>query len=240
MPVNVDTVYQTVQALANKEQRGYLTPQEFNLFAIQAQNDIFEQYLYDMNALRAARPEAHIVGDSVQNIMDKLRNTIGVTVSNTAVVGGGTTLPTAGKTGRIFVTLGTPAVRKTLRLMSEDEIHNLRGSRWHLAVFDEAVYFEDGIGRIQVWTGAGQVTAPGTVTCENITGRPGLVYWGYTIVNEKPLYNAPTSQNFGLDNSEQADLVINILKLAGISIEDPQLFQAAQAEGQLNLQQENK
>ena len=41
MAINVDTVYQTVQALANKEQRGYLTPQEFNLFAIQAQQDIF-------------------------------------------------------------------------------------------------------------------------------------------------------------------------------------------------------
>ena len=37
MAVNVDTVYQTVQALANKEQRGYLTPQEFNFFANQAQ-----------------------------------------------------------------------------------------------------------------------------------------------------------------------------------------------------------
>ena len=32
--VNIDSVYQTVQALANKEQRGYLTPQEFNLFAL--------------------------------------------------------------------------------------------------------------------------------------------------------------------------------------------------------------
>ena len=236
--INVDTVYQTVQALANKEQRGYLTPQEFNLFAIQAQNDIFEQYIYDMNALRAARPEDHVVGDSVQNIMDKLRNTDGVTVSNTDVVTGGTDLPTIGKTGRIFVTIG--GVRKTLRLVSEDEIHNLRGSRWHLAAFDEAVYFEDGIGRIQVWTGTGQITTTGPVTCENITGRPGLVYWGYTIINEKPLYNPSTSQNFGLDNSEQADLVINILKLAGISIGDSQLYSAAQAEDQQNLQQENK
>ena len=55
--VNVDTVYQTVQALANKEQRGYLTPQEFNLFAIQAQKDIFEQYLYDLDAIRAENPQ---------------------------------------------------------------------------------------------------------------------------------------------------------------------------------------
>jgi hypothetical protein len=31
--INIDSVYQTVQALANKEQRGYITPQEFNLFA---------------------------------------------------------------------------------------------------------------------------------------------------------------------------------------------------------------
>ena len=47
--VNVDTVYQRVLALANKEQRGYITPQEFNLFANQAQMDIFEQYFYDLN-----------------------------------------------------------------------------------------------------------------------------------------------------------------------------------------------
>ena len=29
--IKVDTVYQRVLAIANKEQRGYITPQEFNL-----------------------------------------------------------------------------------------------------------------------------------------------------------------------------------------------------------------
>ena len=75
MPVNVDTVYQTVQALANKEQRGYLTPQEFNLFANQAQMDIFEQYIYDLNAVTLRKrqmqigPEDRALGDSVQVII---------------------------------------------------------------------------------------------------------------------------------------------------------------------------
>ena len=46
--VSVDNVYQKVLALANKEQRGYITPQEFNLLADQAQMDIFEQYFYDL------------------------------------------------------------------------------------------------------------------------------------------------------------------------------------------------
>ena len=236
MPINVDTVYQTVQALANKEQRGYLTPQEFNLFAIQAQQDIFEQYFYDLNALRQQRPEAHEVGDSVQMIMDKLRGTTNVTVSTTAALtANGTTLP-PGRTGKIFAEIG--GIRKTLRLANADEIQDLLGSRWHAAEFDEVLYFEDGNRRIQAWTGTGQVTTG--LTCENVTGRPGLVYWGYQVVNEKPMYNPSTSQNFGLHISEQADVVINILKLAGISIEDRELYGAAQAEEQMNLQQENK
>ena len=42
MSVSVDNVYQQVLAVANKEQRGYITPQEFNLFARKAQIDVFE------------------------------------------------------------------------------------------------------------------------------------------------------------------------------------------------------
>ena len=49
MAVNIDTVYQKVLAFANKEQRGYITPQEFNLFAGHAQLEILDQYFYDIN-----------------------------------------------------------------------------------------------------------------------------------------------------------------------------------------------
>ena len=42
MAININRVYQTVLALANKEQRGYITPQEFNLFANHAQLEIFD------------------------------------------------------------------------------------------------------------------------------------------------------------------------------------------------------
>ena len=47
--IPIDNVYQQVLALANKEQRGYITPQEFNLLAARAQMSIFEQYFYDQN-----------------------------------------------------------------------------------------------------------------------------------------------------------------------------------------------
>ena len=48
MSVNIDTVYQKVLALANKEQRGYITPQEFNLLADKAQMDIYSAYFHNI------------------------------------------------------------------------------------------------------------------------------------------------------------------------------------------------
>tara|TARA_R100000900_G_scaffold145624_1_gene131947 strand:- start:4722 stop:5459 length:738 start_codon:yes stop_codon:yes gene_type:complete len=245
MPINVDTVYQTVQALANKEQRGYLTPQEFNLFAIQAQKDIFEQYLYDLTAAREAnRSGVDELIVSNKNILFKINNTIGVSVSNSAV-GGGTTLPIdavsglmAGYTGKIMVVDDNNRKRTVVKIDDPDQIYDLLDSKWHQAGFSEIVYFDDGVGKIQVWTGTGQVTS--NVTCESITGEPQLVYWGYIVVNEKAVYDPLRSQNFSLHNSEQADVVAKILKLAGISMEDQELYQAGAAEEALNLQQENR
>ena len=42
--VDINTVYQRVLLLANKEQRGYITPEEFNSFAEQAQLEILDGY----------------------------------------------------------------------------------------------------------------------------------------------------------------------------------------------------
>ena len=238
MPVNVDTVYQTVQALANKEQRGYITPQEFNLFAIQAQKDIFEQYFYDLDAIRAENPQKREFGDSVQHILFKIQNTTGVTINTSDIVTNGTDIPTNRFTGKIFVTLS--GIKKTVRkIENPDEIHDLRKSKWHQEGFDEVVYFDDGVGKIQVWTGASQVTGE-RVTCESIKGEPGLVYWGYVVINENPVYLPENSKDFDLHSSEQPDLVAKILKLAGVSMEDQELYQAGAAEEALNTQQQNK
>ena len=44
MAISVDTVYKTVLFILNKEQRGYMTPEEFNKVGAQAQLEIFEKY----------------------------------------------------------------------------------------------------------------------------------------------------------------------------------------------------
>jgi len=49
MSVSVDTVYKTVLLILNKEQRGYMTPDEFNRIGSQVQREIFERYFEDIN-----------------------------------------------------------------------------------------------------------------------------------------------------------------------------------------------
>ena len=45
----INSVRNTVLAIANKENYGYISPQDFNLYAKQAQMDMFEDYFYQYN-----------------------------------------------------------------------------------------------------------------------------------------------------------------------------------------------
>lgn len=45
----INSVRQTVLSILNKNNYGYVSPSDFNLFAKQAQLDIFEDYFYQYN-----------------------------------------------------------------------------------------------------------------------------------------------------------------------------------------------
>jgi hypothetical protein len=64
--------------------------------------------------------------------------------------------------------------------------------------------------------------------------RPLKVVWGYSVINDKALYNSGSSVNFELHQSEETELVYKILSLAGIVIAKPGL--GTYADQQINLQ----
>jgi hypothetical protein len=70
--ISVDTVYQRVLAILNKENRGYMTPQEFNLLANQAQLEVFEQYFYDLNQFNRAGEITNEFANIVKNLKEKI------------------------------------------------------------------------------------------------------------------------------------------------------------------------
>lgn len=49
MAISANTVYRTVLLILNNEQRGYMTPDEFNKIGSQVQRQIFEAYFEDLN-----------------------------------------------------------------------------------------------------------------------------------------------------------------------------------------------
>ena len=71
--VSIDNVYRTVLNILNKENRGYVTPEEFNTLAKQAQTEIFEKYFYDQNRFELTnRMSAGDYNDVIKNIEEKI------------------------------------------------------------------------------------------------------------------------------------------------------------------------
>ena len=76
MAVNVDTVYKTVLLILNQQQRGYMTPDEFNKVGTQVQLTMFEGYASDLNQQYRLPDNDTEYADRVKNIQQKLDYTI--------------------------------------------------------------------------------------------------------------------------------------------------------------------
>ena len=83
MAINVNTVYQKVLALANKEQRGYITPQEFNLLADKAQNEIYENYFHKARTSNAKIKDDDQYTDTLEMIEAKLAPFLNLNLTQT-------------------------------------------------------------------------------------------------------------------------------------------------------------
>ena len=227
--VPIDTVYQRVLALANKEQRGYITPLEFNLLANQAQMQIFEQYFYDLDQAKRTDSEENSLSDMEELIENKLAE-----FTNVQTLSGGTTYPDNYRTGRIFAS-GYEA-----KHVEMNEIKNYLGSEFHMMGLEKnPVYHKSNTSGadVEVYNHLGLVTTG--VTCEIIT-RPIKVEWGYDVIAEKALYNAIRATDFQLHASEETELVFKILELAGIVINKVGLVQTAAQEDAKKIQYEKQ
>ena len=70
--VNIDTVYKTVLYILNKEQRGYITPDEFNKLGTQVQREIFEQYFEELNQQLRIPQTDNEYANRIKNLEEKI------------------------------------------------------------------------------------------------------------------------------------------------------------------------
>ena len=228
MAVSVDTVYQRVLALANKEQRGYITPQEFNLFANQAQLDIFEQYFYDTNQFGRIPGNDKPHSDPLDILEDKLD--IFHTKSTLSGTDNIFDLPSNYYRHIAIFTVDNSNVQK----LSIKEAMQVSQGPLTSPTLKRPIYYIDNNNRINI--------LPEAITSGSFHyyKKPTIVNWSSYTLSGADLYDSFNSDNFELHPSEETKLVIKILGLAGITLKDPALYQIAGAEDNKNIQQEKQ
>ena len=241
MAVSIDTVYQKVLGILNKEQRGYVTAQEFNLFANQAQLDLFEQYFYDINQFSRMPGNSTEYSDML-NILNEKINVFETTAEPT-------------RTGSFFneptdlYRLGTVVYKNTTtNAFGATSTESIEAERINANEFlyinsspltkpkNVRPVFVSNTSGIRVY-GNNEITDVAEVEFQYIK-KPAKVEWKYQMVLGEALYDSTHSVNFELHPSEEVELVTKILELSGLLVKDYNLYNVANQEEIETIQQE--
>ena len=247
MAINVDTVYKTVLLILNKEQRGYMTPDEFNKTATQVQLDIFEQYFEDLNQQLRVPQSDYDYSDRQMSIDEKISPF--KTEGNCVYSAGKFNLPILDTEGNTvintgaepannevsFYKLGTPIFTPTigfdteLQRLPRNEFYNIEKSPLTASTEDFPTY---------LYESKKLTIRPTSITSGISTSfirKPKNIKWNFILGTVgQYIYSSAGSQQFELNASEQVEVITRILFYSGVIIRDPQVIQVAAQEIQQN------
>ena len=238
--VNINTVYTTVLYILNKEQRGYVTPAEFNSLATLVQDEIFESYFPDGNQVNRQNQNNTQNDTEFFNMFKDISYKLypfertapftynaGAGILGWEYTGAGTIF----KLGEIISTYNTtnPQYDSITELASQSDFSKITRSTLTAPTMQYPL----------CTTGTGpnnsvliKVSPQPNVLSVNALFTPVAPEWKFTVGSLGQYIYANTSVNFELDVSEQTNLIIGILKYCGLIINDPTIIQSAAAEAQ--------
>ena len=232
MAISVDTVYKTVLLILNKEQRGYMTPDEFNKIGSQVQREIFEAYFEDLNQ-QLRIPQSDVEYSDRVAITDEKIAEFKKEATATSTAANIFTLPT--DLYRLGSVTFEPANKLPVELqrIGRAEFYNMKKSPLTAPTTSYPIYlYEDN--QLIVYP----TSITGKIKVQYVK-KPSDITWAYQI---DPATGAfvfagtttgtgvfPTTGvvDFELHNSEQAEVILKILLYSGIVIRDPSIVQVA-------------
>ena len=264
--INIDTVYQKVLALANKEQRGYITPQDFNLFADHAQKEIFEQYFYDLNQFLRVPGNETKYSDAVSMLKEKIsrfeRYDKRATIKNQyGDINLNDDFPTlyrlimvrvSYKSKPKYVYIGeenptsfTQAEQISLKDLTSVGSSTLAGWSRRRPVYTlKGSSGRDGILKVYPYPSNTEMYTDGRLKDRvfvSYIDNPRKPNWTYQVINQKPFFDDNVeTKHFELHESDEQELVYRVLAMAGISLEKPELTQIAASLQGAAVQQEKQ
>jgi len=243
MAINVNTVYQTVLMILNKEQRGYMTPTEFNKVATQVQLEIFEKYFDDLNQqLRVPQADTDYA-DRQESIDEKMAvfKTFGNAEYDSSNVNSGPyfTLPISD----VYSNGATVNFYKIGNVLYNDEKIVQRLDRHEFYYVNQSKLTKPTIvNPVYLYENQKLFIKPLTIIDKikvDYIRKPTDPRWGITVGNlgqyqyNDSVYdknqNPTGSTDFELTESEQIEVVLKILLYSGIIIRDPEVIQTAAA-----------
>ena len=245
MAINVDTVYKTVLLILNKEQRGYITPNEFNKISTQVQLEIFEQYFEDLNQQLRLPDNDNEYADRIKHIDTKIGifKTYGTAVYNNITTPNEPFFYLPSDLHRF----GTLIYKGEQEIQETDHKEYLQLNMSHLTrpTTNYPLYILQGqydsnapaippILHDIVYVYPSEITTDVTIS---YVRKPVNVNWGFTTnpaLNNAYIYDPTTSVNFEIDSTEQVEVILRVLMYAGVVIRDPQIIQAAAQQVQAN------
>lgn len=243
--VSINDVRETVLAICNKNNYGYISPDDFNLYAKQAQLEVFDGYMAQYNnAINLEKTSR--AGSDLADIAEGLRESIEVFISAdsltyNAPAGPLSTFNAPNNWYHINVVNyePQPSVLVEVQKGSRLEISRLLNSNLTAPSTTYPVYF---IGQASVATPNGTISiAPNTIQSDVSAvyiRYPVDPRWDYvTLVNGEPMYNASGSQDFEVAEEEEPRLVQKILEKAGLSIREPEVYRTSMANDNQQQQQ---
>ena len=238
--VNINTVYTTVLYILNKEQRGYVTPAEFNSLATLVQDEIFESYFPDGNQVNRQNQNNTQNDTEFFNMFKDISYKLypfertaqftynaGAGVLGWEYTGAGTIF----KLGEIISTYNTtnPQYDSITELASQSDFSKITRSTLTAPTMQYPL----------CTTGTGpnnsvliKVSPQPNALNVNALFTPVAPEWKFTTGSLGQYIFSGASVNFELDISEQTNLIIGILKYCGLIINDPTIIQSAAAEAQ--------
>ena len=247
MAVSVNTVYTTVLYILNKEQRGYVTPSEFNSIADLVQKEIFNSYFPNGNQ-QNRKNQNNSENDTeffnmYKDIAYKLypfEKEIPLTHDATGDFFYNNTSSTIYKIGEVITTYdGQPKYESITQLTSKKDFDKITRSKLTKPTKQYPLFYttNDTAQNGVILKISPSPEANGSVSANCVT-NPTSPKWDYVVGSVgQYVFNpvgvgASTSVDFQLDISEQTNLIINILKYFGIVVNDPTIIQVAEQESQ--------
>ena len=223
----IERIYLTVLSILNKEQRGYITAEEFNQYAQQAQQEIFENYFFELGRATAQYgPMTDMFSNIPDHVMEKLnifRENMELTTTD-----GSYTLPTnLYRLGNVFW------ANVIVDMVDHKMIRYVLNSPLTAPTQTQPVYTRTG-NTLSVFPTVNQTAQIEIEYIRNLTTVPSI---SVTAVNGDQVFGGDTV-DFELHSTEEPELVAKILTYAGVSVRANDVAQAAGGKDQTINQQE--